>query len=61
MLTLSRRTTGRCSVFCSTMNASSANGAPTKKHHRQPSHDVSTIRPPSNGPLIVASAKVAPR
>ena len=34
-----------------------ATGMPTKKHQRQPSPGVSTIRPPMSGPLTVASGE----
>lgn len=41
--------------------ASSANGTPMKKHHRQPSHEVSTSTPPTSGPATVPMANTAPK
>ncbi len=56
-----RLLSGRCSVFWSTNRAISANGTPTYRHQRQPSHSVSVMTPPTSGPPTVATAKVAPR
>jgi hypothetical protein len=54
-----RRMVGRCSVFCRTTKASAATGRPTKNVPRHPRGE-STMTPPINGPLTVASAKTAP-
>ena len=54
MLT-SRLTTGRLSVRWTRTSAATASGAPTQKHHRQPSHSVSTMRPPISGPATGAT------
>ena len=54
----SRLTTGMRRVFWSTTKATRATGMPKKKHQRQPT--VSTSRPPTSGPEIVAIAKTAP-
>ena len=35
------------------ISATIATGMPTKKHQRQPSHEVSTMKPPSSGPPMV--------
>ena len=32
-----------------------------KKHQRQPSHEVSTSRPPISGPAIVPTPNTAPK
>ncbi len=41
--------------------AAVAKGTPMKKHQRQPSHEVSTSRPPISGPATVPTAKTAPK
>ena len=56
----SRRTTGRCSVFCSTTNAEHGDRQADEEAPAPAQPGVSTIRPPISGPLTVASAKVAP-
>jgi hypothetical protein len=37
------------------------NGTPTRKHQRQPSHEVSTSTPPISGPAMVPMPKTAPK
>ena len=56
-----RRTTGRCSVFCSSAMDSRLNGTPIRKHQRQPSQDVSTRTPPISGPAMVPTPNTAPK
>ncbi len=55
-----RLMTGSFSVLPSTMKAITAIGTVTQKHQRHPSQGVSTMSPPTSGPLTVATAKVAP-
>ena len=55
----SRLTTGRCSVFWSTTNASDRDRE-ADEEAPAPADRVSTITPPTSGPQTVASAKTAP-
>jgi hypothetical protein len=47
---------GRSRVRWNRTIATPASGMPMRKHHRQPSHEVSTRTPPSSGPPMVEVA-----
>ncbi len=55
---VSRRTSGSFSTFWMTTNATTASGTQIQKVHRQDM--LSTMNPPSSGPVTVETPKTAP-